>query len=398
MKLLKPKLALIVIGIISLMFFSNNFGLIDIEKTAIITAIAIDYENGEYEVTAQIAVPQASNTTTENQKTQISAKGSTIANAIKNTSTETGWYPQLIFCNLIVLGESMQTKNVITVLDYFSKTYRVQDSAQIVLFNGKGSELLKTATPLDNISSFAIQKILLKNPGFDKNVCSIDVKEFCTGYYSKTKASFMPIITTEQKQDDGDGSSKQQEQTSGQEGSSKQQSHTVFNATSTALFLNGKKAGELPEELTHVFNILTTNVNGSTLAVNNVTNENGKSTNYLLTIMRSAPKTTLTVNENDFTVNVCLNLYCKISDQNSESNKSSLSQNTPLSKELKTKTQQNLKNSIENLFETQKQTGCDILKIKEMLYKFHYKHYHRYKDNYLNAMRLNINVNVNGQL
>ena len=41
----------------ALLYFSNNFGLIDIEKTAIITAIGLDTAENEYEVTVQIAVP-----------------------------------------------------------------------------------------------------------------------------------------------------------------------------------------------------------------------------------------------------------------------------------------------------------------------------------------------------
>ena len=38
---------------------TNDFGLVNIERTAIIMALGIDYnqENNEYEVTAQIAIP-----------------------------------------------------------------------------------------------------------------------------------------------------------------------------------------------------------------------------------------------------------------------------------------------------------------------------------------------------
>ena len=130
MKTLKPKLALFALFLISLLFFSNDFGLIDIEKTAIITAIAVDKtQDGEYEVTCQIAIPEASNALSENQKAQMTGKGSTIGNAIKNVGSLSGWFPQTIFCNLIIIGNDVLEQDVIGVLDYFHKTMRVQDSA-----------------------------------------------------------------------------------------------------------------------------------------------------------------------------------------------------------------------------------------------------------------------------
>lgn len=53
---------LIAAGALVLLFFSNDFGLIDIQKTAIVAAIGIDRSEeteGRWSVTAQIAVPDA---------------------------------------------------------------------------------------------------------------------------------------------------------------------------------------------------------------------------------------------------------------------------------------------------------------------------------------------------
>ena len=89
-----------------------------------------------------------------------------------------------------------------------------------------------------------------------------------------------------------------------------------------------------------------------------------KSGNYLLTVMSSTPKISLSVGE-DLTVNISLKLYCKISDHASEGSKEALSQNTPLPKPLKEKAQQILTDRLNDLVEVEKQTGCDFLKIKE---------------------------------
>ena len=68
MKFLKTKFLPILVGFTLLLFLTNNFGLIDIEKTAIIIALGIDRVEStqKYEVTAQIAVPQSTDSSKNN--------------------------------------------------------------------------------------------------------------------------------------------------------------------------------------------------------------------------------------------------------------------------------------------------------------------------------------------
>ena len=79
-------------------------------------------------------------------------------------------------------------------LDYFAKTLRVQDSALVVMCEKSAKEILALATPLDNISSFAIQKILLKTIGFNRDIATTDIKTFCSGHYSDSASAYMPVI------------------------------------------------------------------------------------------------------------------------------------------------------------------------------------------------------------
>ena len=402
MSRIKPKLALFILFFVSILFFSNDFGLIDIEKTAIITAIAIDKaDDGDYLVTCQIAVPESSNAVTENQKAQISGKGSTVGSAIKSTGSTSGWFPQTIFCNLIILGGDLATDNVITVLDYFSKTMRVQDSAQVILADKKAGELLTATTPLDNISSFAIQKILLKNPGFDRDVAPVDVKTFCVGYYSLTKSSFMPqvkVTPSETQQGGSSGGSGGSSGGSGGESSSqsgqdtKTQGKNLFDATTTALFLEGKKVGELNKELTHTLNMLTSKINGSAFSVDDVDGNN-----YLLSVLEDNSKLRLKVTDDKINLYIDVKLYCKISDQNTTKSDSTYEKNQPLPHDVKTKTENMIKDNINNLFSVMKQTKCDFLYIKEKLYRYHHKRYSSYKDNYLDKLNLHVNVDVHSQ-
>ncbi|MBR5900002.1 MAG: hypothetical protein IKZ38_01260 [Clostridia bacterium] len=398
---------IILFAFATVLFFSNDFGLIDVEKEAIITAVAIDNEDGKYSVTVQIAVPEATSTSAQNTKTQITGKGDTIGGAIKNTGDVSGWFPQLAFCNLIIIGNSLCSTDIIKVLDFFAKTLRVQDSAQIVLADNSARELLEKTTPLDNISSFAIQKILFKNPGFDTDVATNDIKTFCAGYYDLSGSSFMPIVKVldfNAKQENSNGSSSQ-----GQQGSNGQQSSSdgssgggsedkgknFFDASTTALFLKGIKVGELNEAQTHAFNFLWRNVKGTTLSVNySGANEIER---YLLKVLRCNTKTKLKADDKGIKMKVEVDIYCKIADHNSGDHNANLSNNKPLPNDLIEQTENILKNNFNDLFKVSKQTNCDFLQIRQRLYRFGHKYYERYQKDCLDLVKPEISVRISGQ-
>ena len=88
-------------------FISADYNYINIEKTALIVSIGVDKKDGLYSVTTQIAIPQASADTAQNSESIITGEGETIYSAISKIGEQTGWYPKLSFCNLIVLGNSL---------------------------------------------------------------------------------------------------------------------------------------------------------------------------------------------------------------------------------------------------------------------------------------------------
>lgn len=418
MKFKGVKLSMLLLAAVFLLFFSNDFGLIDIEKTAIITAVAIDLEeNGEYKITAQIAVPEATDTNTENLRAQIAGKGSTVGAAIKNIGDTSGWFPQLCFCNLIIVGKGFSDYNIIKVLDYFSKTLRIQDSALIVMSETDGAELLKLSTPLDNISSFALQKILLKNAGLNRDVAVCDVKSFCTGYYSEAGSAYMPLIkVVSQKSenekasaDDANGS-----ESSGGSGSAEisgggssggsgsggesggAKGDAIFNADTTALFLHGKKVGELDANLTLAFNALTRDFATSTFEVKDV-NTGGETLNYLLTVFSCTASRSLAVSENGIRLNVSLDAYVKISDMNGQASDLEYIKNLPLPVNVKERAEADFTERITDLIRTEKETGCDFLDVKKELYRKHHSYYYVYKDNFIENLSYSVSVNFSGQ-
>lgn len=398
MKYLKTKIILFLVFLIALVFFSNDFGIVDIEQTAIITALALDYENNEYSLTAQVAVPEATDVNTENTKTQITVKGDTISSAIKHIGASTGWFPQLYFCNLIILGKELSTENTIKTLDYFAYSLRVQDSAIVVLADTKAKEVLTYASPLDTISSFAVQKVILKEYGFDKNIMVKNIKDFSSDYYSRSNASFMPIIKAkEQKEDSGSssggssGGSSSGGSSSGGQSSGGESKKYIFDASNTALFSNGVMVGELDKDLTFAYNLLTENCSGSEIVLKDV-EKDGKKVNVLTLVENNKHKIKVTTDNNTLVYNVDLKLSLKQSEQTSSHSDSYYIDNKLIDDQLKPYVRKQVEDSILGLINKEKETECDFLKVKEKLYRFDTKGYEKYKDSIYQNLQANINL------
>lgn len=404
MRLKRAKFLLLSVFILLTLFFSNNFGLIDVEKTSIITAIAIDFEQNEYILTAQVAVPEATDANTENQKAQLSGKGKTVGEALKDLGDTSGWFPKLAFCNLIILGNKLGNENVIKLLDYFAKTLRVQDSALVALAENTAKEILSLSTPLDNISSFAVQKILLKTPQFGGDVAPSDIKTFVSGYYSQNKSGYMPLIKVISA-DNGSGDEGQKSDNSSSSGGMQQnqksqgannESNNLFDARTTALFLDGKLVGELSPEQTLTFNAFNQSITGTNIPIDDV-QINGVPYNYLLTVMNDSHSIKVKATDTNVNLTFDLKLFCKVGDVFAVDSEDSLSSNTPLPKPLIEKTEKMLTDSVISLINKSVETGCDFFKIKEKLYRYNNSKYSQYKDNFLSKLKVKINVSVRGQ-
>ncbi|MBR2336822.1 MAG: hypothetical protein IKA61_02630, partial [Clostridia bacterium] len=293
MKFLRSKFLLIAVAFVFVLFMTNDFGLVNIERTAIIMALGIDYdkESKEYEVTAQIAIPQPSSTASgENNDSLISEKGKTIASAIDKIGINTGWYPMLSFCNLVLLGESMMQLNVIESINYFIRTDKIQDSAYISACDGKAKDFLSSSTPLDSISSFTIQKILGKDIAKLDRIANISIKNFVQMYYSKSKSGYMPLLKKIKVEQSSEGSSGG-DSSGGSNGTSDKQGKDqyVFDATSTCIFNDGYMVGILTPEETLMFNIKHKNSLDTFICLVEI-NVKGKTTSAMLGVNEYSKK------------------------------------------------------------------------------------------------------------
>ena len=90
----------LIIVFLLVMYFTNDFGLVDLNKTAVVVAVGVDTEDEEIIVTAQIAVPQPSQSGDNIRYTEVQGRGLSIADCLNEINSKTGFYPKLVYnCN-----------------------------------------------------------------------------------------------------------------------------------------------------------------------------------------------------------------------------------------------------------------------------------------------------------
>lgn len=421
---------LLIILLLSFLFFTGDFGLIDVQKTAIVMAVGIDREEDTFIITSQIAIPQSSKQGKATETVQLVSRGNTVAEAFEEINAKTGWYPKLVFCHLIVLGEKATEKNVFDALDFFLIDEYLSDNCLLATCDGLAKDLLNVGALVDPSGSVAIQKILSPHAERVGAVLPTTLREFSIGYYSESKSSFLPIIKTQPQQEhvggsqqggsasNGDSSSSSSSANSSSNesssGSSSEQSSSssgsssgsggsgsssgssgsggsgdkpVFSASETALFVGGKRVGKLTQEETFAFGAVKQELR---LAAYSVETTNGTCT---LTIRRNLPKTKYKVSaDGRATYLVKLTMTAGLLDYSKALPREKSADVGDVPSGAFKAAEKRLLGQIHTTFEKCRAVGCDLFGIVEQLQKYQYRHFEEQKDEVLKNAILHVSV------
>lgn len=382
----------VMLGIFTL-FFTNDVGLINVERTAIVAALGIDKETDGYAVTVQIALPQSTGQSSGNQKTTVMAQGKTIAKAIGEMADKTGWYPKLSFCNLIVLGEDFLTNNadIGGALDFFNDSSELQDSALLTVCKGKANKLLNTLSPLDNLSAFALEKVFFGNINRSGHIYVLNAKDFRQRTLSLSKTALLPFVEClPAKMENGEQSTQtanlNSQSSVGKEGQGEES--YLYNATNTLIFKNGLCVGKLDKEQTTCVNGLIKRIKQAETQV-----QDGDET-ALIKVQKTTPKISVELSGNIPLVHISMNMLCEVTDYSNAKDKDT--SKYQFTKELKRATEQKFTELTQSLIQKIKESNADFLGLHEKLYRKYPKKYQRIQSTFLQDFLYDVNITVTG--
>ncbi|MBR2340841.1 MAG: hypothetical protein IKA72_00320 [Clostridia bacterium] len=405
---------LLILLVLAFSFFTNDFGLIDIQKTALVIAVGIDRENDEFIVTSQIALPKPD--AQGEQNTEIVSKSKTVANAFEKINAKTGWYPKLVFCQLIILGENAVQSNVFESLGFFLRNEYISDSCLLATCQGSAQELLNAKNPVENLSGLAIVKMLSSHAKEVGTVLPTTLREFSQRYYSEHKSGYLPVIKTEKPQEDtkqskqkkgktngqvrderkffivpttsqDNSSNSSQEKNGSQSGKSGADEEKVFSASETALFKNGSLVGKLTKEETLALAFVKSKLR---LAVYLIGNEGEEHT---LSVRQNSPKTKLSLadkNQPRFEIKVTATVAAL--DKNRANTMEELEKSPEVPKNILQSAEEKLEKELFQLFKKTKALDCDVFDCVETLKRKEYDEYSKQKDTLLERITPDVEV------
>ena len=363
--------------ILLFLFVSNDFGMLDVQKTAIVTAAGIDREGDTFIVTSQIAVPESSKQGEASKSVQLVSRGKTVADAFEEINAKTGWYPKLVFCDLIVLGEKTAASNVFDALDFFLRDEYLSDNCLVATCDGTAKDLLNTAALIDSSSSQAIGKILSEHAERVGTVLPSSLREFAIGYFSESASGFLPVIKIEPQQEDKDSSSNSASSSDNQSSSSgggnsssdsssggQANNQPVFSASETALFVKGRRVETLTQEETFATGAALNKLRLASYPVSN-----GSET-CTLTVKRNDPKTYLKVTDMDSTLHIEITLSAGVLDYSRAQSLENFTDAGNVSEAFFRRAETKLTGELYRVYEKCRTCGCDLFGVRERLIKY----------------------------
>ena len=425
MRKLSSKLLLLAAGALLLLFLTNNFGLIDIQKTAIVTAIGIDAgEGGTFDVTAQIAIPDAGGANTASNVAVPAAE--TVGEAIAELNRKTGWFPTLVHCSLILLGERAAEEDVFGALDYFLRSEYVEDSCLVALCADTAAAALGAGSPIGELPSSAIAKVLSAEAQKTGLVSVTNLRDFAKGYFAEGQSGFLPTLRAQPRAQSeggsggssgsssggsseggseggssggsseggsGDSSGGSSEGGSGGGGGSGGQSSAgggqksdVFDAAETALFFRGRRTAALSADETLAYNLA---VSGTDMAFGDVTVfEEGAEVHYQLKMNIGKKKRRLRLEGGVPVLTFTIRAQAQAVDADRAGSRLEIAQTAIVPDHVLRAAEQKFERELRAAAEKAHAGGCDLFSLQQMLHRFYPKQFDALRPTLLQSVRI----------
>lgn len=383
---------LIIIAAMLFLFFSNDFGLVDIHKASIVVAVGVDVSDDGYAVTAQAAIPTPAQGEGSAAYTQVTGHGATVADAVDDINAKTGFYPKLAFCNLVVLGEACAERDLFTVLDYFYRNDYVPLTALVGMCRGTAKELLGMQPADGGMSSSAIQRAMSEELKNSANASTVNLKLLAQDAGSPSASAYMPFIEFTQSGSGGSttassGGSKSSGGSSGGSGKSSEKS-VEFTCLTTAAFTGGKFIGVLTEDQAFALNLVRSNIR---LAVVNAEFD-GK--NYTVGLKNNSCALRIAVEGGVPVLRIKYRALANVQSSESRPAAEGSANSHLVSDGVLKAVADTVEGRMNSLIDFCVESGCDLVSAEKLLYQRFYDEYQSFKGRVLQSLKVEYDIKV----
>ena len=162
---------------------------------AIVVGMGIDEtENGEVEVTVQIAVAgESSAPGAPNRYAIMSGTASTLIGAMDKIARTTAYKPAYFHCHMVVFGERLVLNGVKEIATELFNEDSVMDDVSVMAVQGTAKETLKRSVSVQGASSVYLQQLNKINSSTGGHPTAT-LKSFVTNFETKGVTPYLPWV------------------------------------------------------------------------------------------------------------------------------------------------------------------------------------------------------------
>ncbi len=417
-KVLKNKTLAIFLIFFAIAFPTAIYQKAEFEKRAILTSIGIDKTGDAYEFSGLMVVEENPMKISSNVKL-VSSTGVNIAEAVYKLSLSLGKEIGLAHCDSVVVGEGLKDENIIEVLDYFIRSNNLIKNTNLIATPGTAKELLQVNTENSDENGITFAK-LVSTGSESLAVVEMNIEEFYSRYFSKSKMAWVTIVGLEEGSDESssgsqggssqggsNGSGSSEQGGGGESGGSEQSqgSKKIKCDGSFVLYKKGKQALTLQGDEANVLNILNPYTQKGHITIEEkVDDKNTK--NLGISIVKKHTDAKYKFENGVPVVNIISKLYVKLLELETSNTtlKSIDATRTHISDEVKNAIIKKMQTDLSSAYSKAKENQVDMFSACDRLYKFKTSDYKKYVSEYedencfLENLQVNLNVKIEAKL
>lgn len=210
-RIFKRHIGVIILLVLLLVFPSSVSNQAKLNMRIIVTGIAIDKVDDEYEVTAQVVknTPGTETPGTSATIELVSDKASTISLAMSKLSYKAGKVAAFSHTSFVILGKSVYESEGVKCLDYFIRDKIIKASTMLLFAEDKASDQIKKTKDIELSVGLGLQKVFLyKERESDGLMTTIlDFLKNSENFSQTAVASTINLTTNDESDENGQSSS-----------------------------------------------------------------------------------------------------------------------------------------------------------------------------------------------
>lgn len=400
--MIKKTPSLIALALVGIFFFPSALAAPPEGVTSsIVTAIGIDKEEDEYEVTLLAFLSYPNQTYLEKYET-FSSTGGTLSEAFAKAGMQIGKTISLFHTSTAVISEKMiENEDIAPSLDYLARVASLPQSCLLVTTNQTAKVFLDFIQKLDEKSDINLEEIGFYTSNYI-NWNDTTINSFLQGYYSPSNCStinYLPLIEgdvngiaiDEAPDDVEDGGESESSSGTGifdsgeseggddQSATEKSGDYELVNNRSEMILKNGKKQKLLDSQMVDGLNWFNSKVNGQLVILDDFNDENY--TNSKLVYQVADKQIRLKPIYEDGHPVLLTNIRVFLSLSEVDGKRPQLEKNYEenyISPEVRKRVEEYVKNQISLVLNVLHEEKSDVLNFYERFYKYKRKETKKY--------------------